>query len=79
MTLVTDLDLPELDPSDPRLSGWGWHVTANELLDSGKWLARGPLSLIVLDREAGEFFLRSRAAETISCWVMVRWANGTSP
>lgn len=63
MTLVQDLDLPELDPADPRLSGWAWHVAANEAVDSGKWLARGPLSLIVLDREAGEFFLRSRDAE----------------
>ncbi len=63
MTLVTELDLPELDPADPSLSGWKWHVTANELLDSGKWLAKGPLSLVVLDREAGEFFLRSRSAE----------------
>ncbi len=63
MTLVNELDLPELDPSDPELKGDRWHVAANGLLDSGKWLARGPLSLIVIDREAGEFFLRSRAAE----------------
>lgn len=63
MTLVTELDLPELDPSDPSLTGWKWHVEAHALMDSGKWLAKGPLSLVVLDREAGEFFLRSRAAE----------------
>lgn len=62
-TLVTALDLPELDPADPSLSGWKWHVEANSLLDSGKWLAKGPLSLVVLDREAGEYFLRSRSAE----------------
>ena len=63
MTVVTELDLPEFDPADPGLSGWRWHVEANALLDSGHWLAQGPLSLVVLDREAGEFFLRSRAAE----------------
>jgi len=63
MRLVTELDLPELDPADPSLSGWKWHVEANSLLEAGKWLAKGPLSLIVLDREAGEFFLRSRSAE----------------
>ncbi len=63
MTLVTDLDLPELDPADPSLSGWKWHVEANALIDTGNWLAQGPLSLIVVDREAGEFFLRSRSAE----------------
>lgn len=62
-TLVTELDLPELDPADPKLTGWNWHLEANGLLDAGKWLARGPLSLVVIDREAGEFFLRSRSAE----------------
>lgn len=63
MKIVADLDLPELDPADPALSGWKWHVDANALIDTGHWLARGPLSLIVIDREAGEFFLRSRSAE----------------
>lgn len=63
MTLVSELDLPGLDPADPQLSGNRWHVTANALLDTGNWLARGPLSLVVLDREAGEFFLRHRSAE----------------
>ena len=63
MTVVTELDLPELDPSDPSLSGSKWHVEANALLDSGKWIAKGPLSLVIIDREAGEFFLRSKAAE----------------
>ncbi|MCB0857694.1 MAG: cytochrome P450 [Solirubrobacterales bacterium] len=62
-TPVTDLDLPALDPADPSLSGWKWHVEANALIDTGNWLAQGPLSLIVIDREAGEFFLRSRVAE----------------
>lgn len=38
-------------------------MEANGLLDTGHWLARGPLSLIVVEREAGEFFLRSRSAE----------------
>ena len=63
MTLVTELDLPEIDPASPELSGWRWHVDANALIDSGHWLARSPLSLVVIDREAGEFFLRSRSAE----------------
>lgn len=63
MTLVTELDLPELDPADPELKGDRWHFAANQLVGSGHWLAQGPLSLVVLDREAGEFFLRSRSAE----------------
>ncbi|HRV59216.1 MAG: cytochrome P450 [Solirubrobacterales bacterium] len=63
MTLVTELDLPELDPADPELRGDRWHVAANGLLDSGKWVAQGPLSLIIVEREAGEFFLRSKSTE----------------
>ena len=33
-----------------------------ELRDSGDWLVRAPLATIVLDREAGEFFLRSKSS-----------------
>ena len=62
MTLLADLELPELDPTDPELKGERWHDTMRELQRSGEWLARGPLATIVLDREAGEFFLRTKAA-----------------
>ena len=62
MTLLADLDLPEIDPADPELSGERWHEAMRELRASGEWLARSPLSVVVLDREAGEFFLRSKAA-----------------
>jgi cytochrome P450 len=34
----------------------------NGLLADGHWLARGPLATVILDREAGEHFLRSRSA-----------------
>lgn len=63
MPLVTELDLPTLDPSDPELKGDRWHYEAGALAESKHWLARSPLAHIVLDREAGEFFLRSRSAE----------------
>jgi cytochrome P450 len=62
MATVADLDLPEIDPADPALSGERWHAAMAELRESGTWLARSPLATIVLDREAGEFFLRSKAA-----------------
>lgn len=62
MRTVDQLNLPEFDPADPELRGRRWHRRANGLLDSGHWLARSPLALVVLDREAGEFFLRSRTA-----------------
>ena len=62
MTLVTDLELPELDPTDPSLRGERWHAAMAELQASGSWLARAPLGTIVLDREAGEQVLRTKGA-----------------
>jgi cytochrome P450 len=60
--LVADLDLPELDLLDPDLRGERWHATMLDLRDSGEWLARAPLAVVVLDREAGEWFLRTKSA-----------------
>ncbi len=62
MTLVSDLQLPEFDPNDPALSGERWHEAMRELRARGSWLARAPLGVIVLDRAAGEQFLRTRSA-----------------
>ncbi|MEX1219177.1 MAG: cytochrome P450 [Solirubrobacterales bacterium] len=62
MTALADLDIPEIDLSDPDLKGERWHETMNALLAEGHWLARGPLAIVILDREAGEHFLRSRSA-----------------
>jgi cytochrome P450 len=61
MTLVSDLELPAFDYTDPSLRGERFHVAMNELRAEG-WLARGPFGYIVLDRDAGEFFLRTRSA-----------------
>lgn len=61
MTALDALTLPELDIGDPSLNGAAFH----ELLDRTaheSWLARLPLGYLVLDREAGEHFLRSRTA-----------------
>src|ERR1700730_3333548 len=60
MTLVADLDLPEFDFSDPDLVGETYHRRLAALREQN-WLVRSPIALIVLDRAAGEFFLRSRA------------------
>jgi cytochrome P450 len=62
MTPLAELDLPELDLADPDLKAERWHETMNGLLAQGHWLARGPLAIVILDREAGEFFLRTKAA-----------------
>lgn len=62
MPLVADLPLPELDVADPQLRGERWHAVMDELRGSGAWLARSPLATVVLDRAAGEHFLRTKAA-----------------
>ncbi|HWG64682.1 MAG TPA: cytochrome P450 [Streptosporangiaceae bacterium] len=59
MTSVTDLDLPEFDYMAADLTGEVYHQRLAEVRKHG-WLARSPLSLVVLDRQSGEFFLRSK-------------------
>ena len=61
MTLVDALELPRFDYTDPALRGPHFHSALRELRAQG-WLAAGPFGYIVLDRAAGEHFLRTRAA-----------------
>lgn len=60
MTSVTDLELPDFDYMAADLTGEVYHQRLADVRRQG-WLARSPLSLVVLDRESGEFFLRSKA------------------
>jgi cytochrome P450 len=52
--------LPSFDFTDPALRGERFHETMTELAAHG-WLATTPVGYAVLDREAIEFFLRSKA------------------
>ena len=61
MPAVTELELPQFDYTDPSLRGERYHAAMSEVGDGG-WLAEGPLGYVVLDRESGEFFLRTKAA-----------------
>ncbi len=61
MTLVDELELPAFDHTEPSLRGEDFHRAMAELRAQG-WLAQGPYGYIVLDHEAGEFFLRTRSA-----------------
>jgi cytochrome P450 len=59
MTVVTELELPEIDYNMP---GFG-PATYHQLLSAARqqnWLAHSPLAYIVLDAESGDFFLRAR-------------------
>jgi cytochrome P450 len=62
MTVVTDLDLPHFDYTQPDLHGERFHETMQVLRDES-WIARTDLGFVVLDREAVNFFLKSRSAE----------------
>ena len=59
MTIVTELDLPEFDYLADDLTGQTYHQRLADVRKHG-WLAQSPLSYVVLDREAGEFFLRAK-------------------
>ena len=59
MNLVSDLDLPAFDYAEPGLPADRYHAQLAGLRQHG-WLAKSPLAYLVLDHEAGEFFLRSR-------------------
>lgn len=58
---VSELELPSFDQTDLTLRGDRFHEVMAELR-SGGWLAQQPFGYMVLDREAGEFFLRTRSA-----------------
>ena len=61
MTDAATLDLPEFDPADASLQGETFHSAVADLA-TRTWIARVPLGYLTLDRDAGEFFLRSKSA-----------------
>jgi cytochrome P450 len=62
MSVVTDLELAEVDISGAELAGDNYHLRLAQLVGESehKWLARSPLAYLVLDRDSAEYFLRSR-------------------
>jgi cytochrome P450 len=61
MALVSELQLPTFDHTDPQMRGERFHAAMAEVRSHG-WLANVPFGYMTLDREAGEFFLRTRSA-----------------
>ena len=57
---VTELDLPDFAYNDPAIRGPRFHEVMGELR-SRHWLARYEMGVVVLDRDAVSFFLRSKA------------------
>jgi cytochrome P450 len=62
VTLATDLDLPAFDHTDPSLGGERYREAMEGLEGYDGWLIANPFGFTVLDRESGEFFLRSKDA-----------------
>src|SRR5215470_13704009 len=60
MNLVSELELPAFDYMSPDFSADRYHQQLAEIRQLG-WLAKSPLTYVVLDHDSGEFFLRSRA------------------
>jgi cytochrome P450 len=63
MSIVTELDLPEIDYNTPDFGPATYHeqLAAARAKEPG-WLAHSPLAYVVLDAESGDFFLRARQA-----------------
>ena len=59
MNLVSELHLPVFDYSAADFLADRYHQQLAEIRQQG-WLAKSPLAYMVLDHDAGEFFLRSR-------------------
>ncbi|MBV9473853.1 MAG: cytochrome P450 [Solirubrobacterales bacterium] len=60
--LATELELPSLDHTEPSLRGDRYRAAMAELAGDGDWLAGNPFGFTVLERESGEFFLRTKDA-----------------
>jgi cytochrome P450 len=62
VSLVTELELPSFDHTDPGLRGDRYRDAMAAVERHDGWLAANPYGYTVLEREAGEFFLRTKHA-----------------
>jgi len=62
MPLATELELPVFDHTDAALRGDNYRAAMASVRGREGWLAKNPFGFTVLDRESGEFFLRTRDA-----------------
>jgi len=62
VSFAAELELPAFDHTDPALRGPGYRAAMARLRGHDGWLATNPYGFTILDRQAGEFFLRTRDA-----------------
>jgi cytochrome P450 len=60
--LAAELELPQLDHTDPGLRGDRYQAAMAALDSHEGWLAANPFGYTIVEREAAEFFLRTRSA-----------------
>jgi cytochrome P450 len=60
--LAADLELPNFDHTDATLRGEHYRAAMASVRGHDGWLAACPFGFIALDRESGEFFLRTKDA-----------------
>jgi cytochrome P450 len=62
MALASEFELPHFDHTDVGLRGDRYREAMAGIEGHDGWLATNPFGFTVLDRESGEFFLRTKAA-----------------
>src|ERR1700683_3365547 len=62
MRLATELELPVFDHTDATLRAERYREAMSAVRGHDGWLAANPFGFTVLDRESGEFFLRTKDA-----------------
>jgi cytochrome P450 len=62
MPTATELELPTFDHTDPALRGGRYREAMASVEGHDGWLVANPFGFTVLDRQSGEFFLRTRDA-----------------
>jgi cytochrome P450 len=62
MTAATELSLPLLDHTDVSLRGAAFDDAMSALAPYDGWLCASPFGFMAVDRESGEFFLRTKDA-----------------
>jgi cytochrome P450 len=77
--LVAELELPTFDHTDPELRGAAYRLAMAQLEGHDGWLAACPFGYIALEREACEFFLRTRSAAFPGLTIAELFGIGEGP
>jgi len=78
MTLVSQLDVPEIDYNDASLEGERFHTALAELA-SKHWLAKVDIGYLVLEREAAMSVLRDRRLSFPAVQLLLLQGIGEGP